>query len=180
MFTQQRSASGASCSHASNIHRTSCWSGLPRGFGCLNLRPSSHLNILFRLNTFSHYTKVWNRTWPISDAPLSRSTRRSFAQAAGTEIAPKSPFLCVNRSAIRHEFWIRAGAKAMWYNLNIAPCYFNTGTIWKNFLRTYSVFSCFSVTRTGRNCLTSWIKLYKAFHEEFDRQVSFADDGKLS
>ena len=56
---------------------------------------SSFLNINFRLswfqsslllvyfcyglNTCSHYTKVWHRTSPICDAPLSRSARLSFA-----------------------------------------------------------------------------------------------------
>ena len=34
-----------------------------------------------------------------------------------TEIEPKSPFLCVNRSSIRYGF--RAGAKAIWYCVNI-------------------------------------------------------------
>ena len=34
-----------------------------------------------------------------------------------TEIAPKSPFLCVNRSPIQYGF--RAGAKAIRYSVNI-------------------------------------------------------------
>ena len=56
---------------------------------------SSLLNIYFRLSRFqssllliyfrdgpnrcSYYTKVWHRTYPICDVPLSRSARRSFA-----------------------------------------------------------------------------------------------------
>ena len=41
---------------------------------------SSLLLIYFRdgPNRCSHYTKVWHRTYPICDAPLSRSARRSF------------------------------------------------------------------------------------------------------
>ena len=42
---------------------------------------SSLLLVHFRygLNTCSHYTKVWDRTTPIYDTPLSRSARLSFA-----------------------------------------------------------------------------------------------------
>jgi len=35
-----------------------------------------------------------------------------------TEIMLKSPFLCVNRSPIHYSF--RAGAKAIWYGVDIA------------------------------------------------------------
>ena len=76
---------------------TSCRSGLPRGFGGPNPSPNSwklftyvlvdsssrsHLYfIYFRPgpNICSHCTKVWHRSYPTCDAPLSRSARRSFA-----------------------------------------------------------------------------------------------------
>ena len=51
------------------------------------------------LYTCSHYTKVWHRAYPISDTPLSRSARRSFAP-----LKKSHPFLCVNRTPIRHDF----------------------------------------------------------------------------
>ena len=63
---------------------------------------SSLLLVYFRygLNTSSHYTKVWH----LSD--MWRSTFEiSAAQLRSvTESAPKSPFLCVNRSPIRYGF----------------------------------------------------------------------------
>ena len=68
-------------------------------------------------NTCSHYTKVWHRTNPISNAPLSRSARRNFGPL-NREIAPQSPFLCVNGSLIRYSFC--TVAKAIWYSVNIA------------------------------------------------------------
>ena len=45
------------------------------------------------------YVKMMNRvnTYPICRSPLWRSTRRGFV----TEIAPKSPFLCVNGCPVR-------------------------------------------------------------------------------
>ena len=57
----------------------------------------------------SHYTKEWYRnreTYPICDGPLSRSTGRISV----AETAPKSPFVCVNRSAIWYVS--RNGARA--------------------------------------------------------------------
>ena len=63
---------------------------------------SSFLLVYFRygLNTCSHYTKVWH----LSD--MWRSTLEiSAAQLRSvTESAPKSPFLCVNRSPSRYDF----------------------------------------------------------------------------
>ena len=80
------------------------------------------LNIYFRLvgfqsyfllihlrhspNTCSHYTKVWHRTCPICNVPLSRSARRSFVPLQKSH--RNHPFLCVNRIPIRHDF--RSGA----------------------------------------------------------------------
>ena len=51
---------------------------------------SSVLPIYFRdgPNRCSRCTKVWHKTYPLCDAPLSRLARRSFA--------PPQPFLCVN------------------------------------------------------------------------------------
>ena len=51
---------------------------------------SSVLLIYFRdgPNSWLHCTKVWHKTYPLCDAPLSRLVRRSFA--------PSQPFLCVN------------------------------------------------------------------------------------
>ena len=62
-------------------------------------------------NTCSHCTEVWHRTYPICDAPLSRTARRSFASLQ------QSPFLWVNRSPIWYGF--RAGAKAIWYTCSV-------------------------------------------------------------
>ena len=70
---------------------TSCRSGWPRGFSCINPSPYSWIftsvsvgSIHFRYGPgeypFTPYSKVWHRTYPtICDAPLSRSARRSFS-----------------------------------------------------------------------------------------------------
>ena len=57
------------------------------------------------------------KTYPKCDPPRKRSALRSVR-----EIAPKSPFLCVNRSPIRYGF--RAGTKDIRYSVNVAesPC----------------------------------------------------------
>ena len=91
---------------------------------------SSLLNIYFRFskfqpsllliyfregsNRYSHSTKVWHKTSPTCDAPLSRSAR-GFALS---DIAPKSSSLSVNRSPIRYDFC--GGVKATRYSVNIA------------------------------------------------------------
>ena len=62
-------------------------------------------------NTCSHCTEVWHRTYPICDAPLSRTARRSFVSLQ------QSPFLWVNRSPIWYGF--RAGAKAICYTRSV-------------------------------------------------------------
>ena len=97
--------------------------------GALNLQ-SSLLNIYFCLSRFqlslpliyfrdrphrcSYCSKVWLKTYLISDALLSRLVQLGSV----TEIAPLEPFLCVNRSPIRYDF--RGGVKAIWYSVNIA------------------------------------------------------------
>ena len=62
------------------------------------------------------YVKIMNRvnSYPICDSPLWRSARFHFV----AEIAPKSPFLCVNRCPVR--CGLRANIKAVRYGLNIA------------------------------------------------------------
>ena len=53
-------------------------------------------------------------TYPICDSSLKiNAVQLRFV----TEIAPKSPFLCVNRSTIWYDF--HAGAKALRYSMNI-------------------------------------------------------------
>ena len=68
------------------------------------LPPSQWVPVLapnyFPLRSEYQFTLVWHRTYPICDAPTSRSAWHSFAVI---EIAPeKSPLLCVNRSPIRY------------------------------------------------------------------------------
>ena len=57
------------------------------------------------------------RTYPGFYLAMSFTLYRSAVQLSSiTEIAPKSPFLCLNRNRIRYGF--RAGAKAMRYSMN--------------------------------------------------------------
>ena len=56
---------------------------------------------------------VVTKGYPICNSPLNLHSV--------TEIAPKSRFLCVNRSPIRYGF--RAGAKAIQYSVSIALVY---------------------------------------------------------
>ena len=58
---------------------------------------------------YEHLSDMWLSTLEIGAAQLRTVT----------EIAPKSPFLCVNRSPIRYGF--RAGAKAVRYYMNTSP-----------------------------------------------------------
>ena len=62
----------------------------------------SLLPIYFRdgPNTCLHYTKVWQKTYPISDTPVLRSAWRSVAPSQTS--SPPQPFLCVNRSPIEY------------------------------------------------------------------------------
>ena len=63
-------------------------------------RPSSQSSPRFSFFRFdSHYIKVWHSIYPTGNAVLSQSARRCFSPLQA-EIAPKSPFLCVNRSLI--------------------------------------------------------------------------------
>ena len=60
------------------------------------------------------------RTYPGFYLAMSFTVYRSAAQLCSiTEIAPKSPFLCVNRNPIQYGF--PAGAKAMRYSINTYP-----------------------------------------------------------
>ena len=60
------------------------------------------------------------RTYPGFYLAMSFTVYRSAAQLCSiTEIAPKSPFLCVNRNPIQYGF--PAGAKAMRYSMNTYP-----------------------------------------------------------
>ena len=60
------------------------------------------------------------RTYPGFYLAMSFKVYRSAAQLCSiTEIAPKSPFLCVNRNPIQYGF--PAGAKAMRYSMNTYP-----------------------------------------------------------
>ena len=81
--------------HKSFTHRTSHRCGWPKGFGALNSSPHSRIftsvSVSFRprpylftsatgRNRCAHRTNyIWHNTYPICDAPLSRSARRSFA-----------------------------------------------------------------------------------------------------
>ena len=60
------------------------------------------------------------RTYPGFYLAMSFTVYRSAAQLCSiTEIAPKSPFLCVNRNPIQYGF--PASAKAMRYSMNTYP-----------------------------------------------------------
>ena len=67
-------------------HQKSCLSGWSKGFGELDPSPQwiPVLAPIYPLslhgpNIRSHGTKVWHRTYPIYDIPLSRSARHTFA-----------------------------------------------------------------------------------------------------
>ena len=78
---------------------------------------ASLLLIYFRdgPNGCSHCTKVWCKTYPICDAPLSRLAQHTLA---ASQIARPQTFLLVNRTHIRFDF--RGGAKAIQYSVNIS------------------------------------------------------------
>ena len=112
-----------------HTYRTTRRSGWPRGVWWTKSQ-SSFRNIYFRLsgfqasflffhfrygpNTCSHCTKC-------ATEPIRYVTLLAFETGAAlrsvAEIAPKSPFLCVNRSTIRYGF--RSGVKASRYSVNI-------------------------------------------------------------
>ena len=101
-----------------HTHRTSCRSGCPRGLGeiipvltpelftsvsvdCST--PRSYLSLLPRRSrqVFTQHQSMV-KTYPICDAALFGIVAAQLPFV--TEIAPKSPFLCVNRSPIRYIF----------------------------------------------------------------------------
>ena len=70
--------------HTQQTSTTSCWSDWSFKFGEIIRIPIMSVCVLlihFRhcLNTCSHSTKVWYRTHPICDTPVSRLARRSLA-----------------------------------------------------------------------------------------------------
>ena len=72
-------------------------------------------------NICSHYTKVRHRTYPICDAPLSRSAPRGAARRSVATLQKcgwKSQFLCVNRNPIR--YGSRVGPNAIRYSVSWA------------------------------------------------------------
>ena len=99
-----------------HTHQTSCRGGWPRGFGELNSSPHSWIftpvsvgssphSYLFTSVTGRigvHCTKVWHKTYPICDAPLSRSAGPAQLRPV-TEIALPQPFLCVERCPFWHD-----------------------------------------------------------------------------
>ena len=111
-YNMKRTAQTAQNSNKSfTRHRASCRSIWPRGFGYLNhlSSQSSPRFSFFRYD--SHYIKVWHSIYPTGNAVLSQSAGRCFAPLQA-EIAPKSPFLCVNRSLILCVF-LRGPAKEL-------------------------------------------------------------------
>ena len=104
-------------------------------------REGCHLNLLSsqsssRFSFFRYdslYIKVWHSIYPTGNAVLSQSAGRCFAPLQA-EIAPKSPFLCVNRSLIWCVGVIRVPAKELsgkvwtYESINIIISYkFNQG-----------------------------------------------------
>ena len=80
--------------------------------GCHLYRLSSQSSPRFSFFRYdSHFIKVWHSICPIGKAVLSQSAGRCFAPLQA-EIAPKSPFLCVNRSLIWCVF-LRGPAKEL-------------------------------------------------------------------
>ena len=80
--------------------------------GCHLNRLSSQSSPRFSFFRYdSHYIKVWHSIYPTGNAVLSQSARRCFAPLQA-EIAPKSPFLCVDRSLIWCVF-LRGPAKEL-------------------------------------------------------------------
>ena len=84
-------------------------------FLCVNRSPS----VPYGFSACAKAIRDSMNTYPISDSPLKRSARRSFALLLRcSEIAPKSPFLCLNKSCIRSGF--RACVEAIRYSVNFS------------------------------------------------------------
>ena len=88
---------------------------------CRTKFQSSFLNIYFRVNGFECLLLIIY--FCMSQNLVSNVGRSTFEIGAAqlcyvTEIAPKSPFLCVNRSPNRYGF--QGGAKTIRHNVNIA------------------------------------------------------------
>ena len=96
-----------------HTHRTSCRGGWPRGFGELNSSPHSYLFTSVTGRIGVHCTKVWHKTYPTCDAPLSRSAGPAQLRPV-TENALPQPFLCVKRCPFWHDFG--GGAKSIRYS----------------------------------------------------------------
>ena len=90
LYEQQRHRTGTSCSHTSNnvpqrLAERVLWTKSQSSLLNIYFRFSGFQSLLLLIhfrcfpNTCSHCTKVWHRTSPICDAPLSRVAKRSFA-----------------------------------------------------------------------------------------------------
>ena len=102
---QQLYRTGTSCPHTSNKH---CARAIDQeGLGYLDPSPHSWI-----FPTISHCTKVWHRTYPIWNIPLSRSERYSFAPLQKSRQS-LCLFLCVKSSPIWWSF--QASTKATRY-----------------------------------------------------------------
>ena len=113
-YEQQRPLAAQGRSHAANI--APAW--LADRFWCTKFQSLLFI-IYFRLKGFqasllliyfrdgpngcSHCTKVWCKTYPICDAPLSRLAQHTLA---ASQIARPQTFLLVNRTYIRYDFRI--------------------------------------------------------------------------
>ena len=111
-----------------HTHRTSCRSSWPRGFGKLNTSPRSwiftsvsvdfSLSSYFSLPPRSEYLFTLRQTEAQNLSDMWRSTLEIGAAQlrSVTEISPKSPFSCVNRSPIWYDS--RAFLRAILCNEN--------------------------------------------------------------
>ena len=112
-----------------STHRTSCQSGWPRGFSCLNPSPYSWIftSVSFRFQSslllIPEYPFTLHQSVAQNLSDMWRSTIEIGAEQIRSvrEIAPKSPFPCVNRSPSRYGF--RTDGKAILNSVNIALKY---------------------------------------------------------
>ena len=81
--------------------------------------PHSYLITSGRLcpSTFSHSTKVWHTTYPISDAPLLRSVERGAASLRYRNRAEITALLCEQK---HYPVWFSCWRKSIDYSVNIA------------------------------------------------------------